>query len=244
MIEICRYAQFHQKMTFATQTIINAINQQDIYNAATGYSNAVTQDVINKMPDILQDVMAPYNTNTAYIFISSIQQNSPPTAPFPAGSTDWTNGGCAASSQYSGGNYCAADVMWQVAPDGQGGANVSKISPLGGCTYVTPTTPTATFTKYPQGIDMEGDTSTPCPTIKILPNGVNLQTILVQNSQVIIGEVYMKYTPLLSIPGLSKAIGTILPFEVVAPRYNYKYAFATPRYGAFQNPPTGSTPIR
>jgi hypothetical protein len=144
MIEICRFAQFHQKLSDAAQKMVNILNQEPY----------LLSSEIDALPGVAADIMAPFKAGVpcseagspgaTCIYVSAIQQNSP-----PAGAAKCT-------LLYGAGSLrCPADVMWQVAPSGQKGAPSSQVAPRGGCTGVETPPACPTVTTLPSGKSWE-----------------------------------------------------------------------------------------
>jgi Flp pilus assembly protein TadG len=186
-IELCRYVQFGQKLTDTDQKLVDLVNQ----------NQTLSQSDIDLLCNVASDIMTPFDTSTLRLFVTSVQQDLPPTNPTPPPATN------------------PADVLWQAVPTGQDNVVTSKIAPV-----IVP--PPVCTSASPAA----------CAKVFLLPNNVSLASILVQRDQIIAVEMYIKYTPFLNIPGITSAENL---------DYMYKFSFATPRFGAFQDPPSGGS---
>lgn len=188
-IELCRYAQFQQKLEDSAQKMVNLLNQQP-YLLSTE---------IDSLQSVASDVMSPFTvSNICYpsssvkspgaicIYVSAIQQNAPPSG----------TGNCKNPPSYMGTQKisCPADVMWQVMPTGQSKGPGSQIAPKGGCTG--------------------SQTPVSCPQVTTLPGGQSWETVLQQKDQAIVVEIYLQYTPLLNIPGINLIENTAYHYQM------------------------------
>jgi len=214
---------FQQKMTDVSQKLVNIINQNTAICQTEPCTNGAL--AIDDLPNIAAEVMKPFSPPSITMYVSYIKQNSVPVSP-----------GSVISNP--------ADVMWQKVPTGQSGGSPSNLSLITTGSTVQPCD-TAQATADPvTGVST-------CPTkIMNLPNHVLLPLnpnisptgILTKDSEMVLVEIFMQYTPMLNIPGISNSKGGTGQSENTGVVYNF--AFGTPRlYGAFEcfpTPPSGA----